>query len=84
MTFIGLATHVAQRSFRVQRRDHELTVGQLRRQVLLGTEAVYRVRGLSKELVEVEVVSAPGLPSGRRFNLTRDAIERMDLVRDRS
>ena len=83
MTIIGLATPVAQRSFRVQRQDHELTIGQLRRQVLLGTEALYRVCGLGEELVEVEVVSAPGLPSGRRFNLTRDAIERMDLVPDR-
>jgi hypothetical protein len=68
---------------RVPAPDHELTIGQLRRQVLLGTEAVYRVCGLGEELVEVEVVSAPGLPSGRRFNLMREAIEQMDLVGDR-
>ena len=67
----------------MQGQDHELTIGQLRRQVLLGTEAVYRVCALGAELVEVEVVSAPGLPPGRRFKFTRDAIEQMDLVRDR-
>lgn len=68
----------------MRRQDHELTIGQLRRQVLLDTEALYRVCGLGAELVEVEVVSAPGLSPGRRFKLTRDAIERMDLVRNPS
>ena len=61
---------------------HELRIGQLRRQILLGTEALYRVCDFGQELVEVEVVRAPGLQSGRRFNLTRDAVENMDPVLD--
>lgn len=68
----------------MQGQGHELTIGQVRRQVILGTEAVYRICGLGEELVEVEVVRAPGLPCGRRFNLTRSAVENMDLVLDRT
>jgi hypothetical protein len=37
---------------------------------------------LGEALVEVEVVRAPGLPSGQRFNVTRDAVENMELVLD--
>ncbi len=65
------------------RQGHELTIGQLRRQVLLGSEALYRVCGFGEKLVEVEVVRAPGLKSGRRLQLTRDAVEHMDPVLDR-
>ena len=65
-------------------KTQELAVGQLRRKLLLGSEALYRVCDLGEALVEVEVVQAPGLPSGRRFNVTRNAAEDMDLVPDRA
>jgi hypothetical protein len=57
-----------------------LAIGQLRRQRRLGSEAVYRVREVHGELVEVEVVGAPGLEAGGLFTFTRQAVERMELV----
>jgi hypothetical protein len=50
---------------------------------MLGTDALYRVCEFGEDLVEVEVVRAPGLQAGRRLSLTRDAVEKMDLVSDR-
>jgi hypothetical protein len=70
------------RRFRLPGQGHELRIGQVRRQVLLGTEALYRVRKFGEELVEVEVVRAPGLRPGGTFSLKRDAVENMDLVVD--
>jgi len=46
--------------------------GLLRRRAL-GTEALYRVLGVSGPLVEVEVVHAPGLERGTRMRLTAGA-----------
>jgi hypothetical protein len=69
--------------FSLSSQKHELAVGQMRRQVVLGTEAVYRVCSCSDELIEVEVVRAPGLQPGDRFNVTRDAAQDMDLILDR-
>ena len=57
-----------------------LAVGQLRRQVMLESEAVYSVLALGAETVSVEVVRAPGLTAGRRFEFTREAVLRMDLL----
>jgi hypothetical protein len=54
--------------------------GELRRHEVLGTEAVYRIVDVQGELVEVEVVRAPGLAPGRRLRLTADAVKRMQLV----
>jgi glucose-6-phosphate dehydrogenase assembly protein OpcA len=58
----------------------QLAVGQLRRQVSLGSTAVYRVRACEAALITVEVVSAPGLKPGQRFRFSRSAVERMELV----
>lgn len=57
-----------------------LAVGQLRRQVMLETEAVYRVAELATDNVVVEVVRAPGLEPGGRFEVTREAAARMELI----
>jgi len=44
------------------------------RRSALGTDALYRVVGVEGDLVEVQVVSAPGLEPGARVRLTlRDA-----------
>jgi hypothetical protein len=58
----------------------ELRVGELRRQVVLHSEAVYRVCDWNQTLVEVEVVSAPGLEPGRRFHFTVSAVTAMTVV----
>src|SRR5271163_2421106 len=57
-----------------------LSIGQLRRQISLGSEAVYRVSDVKPTSVKVEVVRAPGLTPGFRFALTPAAVLRMDLV----
>jgi hypothetical protein len=57
-----------------------ITVGEHRRQVRLGSEAVYRVCELDGALVELEVVQAPGLRPGRRFRFRREAVEAMSVV----
>lgn len=62
--------------------SHDLAAGQLRRQIKLETEAIYRVCTWSADLVEVEVVSAPGLAAGRRFRFKRELVELMDVVAD--
>jgi hypothetical protein len=58
----------------------DISVGQLRCQAALDSEAVYRVRGLHQGHVEVEVVHAPGLWAGQRFRFTVDAVAAMDVV----
>ena len=47
----------------------------------LGTEAVYRVLDVADRLVSVEVVDAPGLEQGTRFQITHRAAEAMQYVR---
>ncbi len=46
----------------------------------LGTEAVYRVLGVAGDVVNVEVVRAPGLLSGTRLRLTTDAVHAMERL----
>jgi hypothetical protein len=58
----------------------ELKAGELRRRVLLGTEAIYRVCDWNDELAEVEVVEAPGLRSGERFTFDVAAVRDMAVV----
>lgn len=53
---------------------------QLRRQVTLRSEAVYRIHDFEDWLVAVEVVRVPGLRPGQRFRFTREAVERMDCL----
>jgi len=43
---------------------------------------VYRVCRAQGELVEVEVVRAPGLSSGQRFEFTLRAVSAMEVVVD--
>lgn len=62
--------------------EDEFFVGQLRRQVRLGSEAVYRVCGYDDYAVYVEVLRAPGLKSGLRFKFARDAVALMDTLED--
>src|SRR5260370_28410145 len=52
----------------------QLAARQLRSHTRLGTTAVYRVLEWDEELVRVEGVTAPVLPSGMPLSLTRDAI----------
>jgi hypothetical protein len=47
----------------------------------LGTEAVYRVIDVADRLVSVEVVEAPGLEQGTRFQITRSAANAMQQIR---
>jgi hypothetical protein len=63
-------------------RASELRIGELRRQVVFGSEAVYRVCGWERDLVEVEVVRAPGLTAGQRFQFALTAVTQMVLVAD--
>jgi hypothetical protein len=58
----------------------ELKIGELRRRVHLGTEAIYRVCDWNDELAEVEVVQAPGLPRGQRFRFDVAAVRSMAVV----
>ena len=60
----------------------ELRIGELRRQVRLASEAVYRVCGWDQLLVQVEVVRAPGLSPGQRFQFALEAVMQMDVVAD--
>lgn len=57
-----------------------LAVGQLRRNVLLGSEAIYRIVEWDGSRVEVEVVDAPGLVSGLRLGFTLEAVLGMLVV----
>jgi hypothetical protein len=47
----------------------------------LGTEAVYRVIDVADRMVSVEVVEAPGLEQGTRFQITRSAANAMQQIR---
>ena len=47
----------------------------------LGSEAVYRVIDVADRLVSVEVVEAPGLERGTRFEITRRAAKAMQYIR---
>jgi NifB/MoaA-like Fe-S oxidoreductase len=61
--------------------ETELAAGQLRRHRRLRTEAVYRILELLPNgYVMVEVVSAPGLESGKKLKLTVEALEQMQVV----
>lgn len=55
-------------------------MGEFRRRVQFGTDAVYRVCGWNDELAEVEVVQAPGLRRGQRFKFTVAAVRSMAVV----
>lgn len=63
-----------------ERSARQLAVGQLRRQVHLGSEALYRVVAERAGFVAVEVIKAPGLTPGQRFDFARAAVQRMDVV----
>lgn len=54
--------------------------GSVARHCLFADDGVYRVIRVLGELVEVEVVRAPGLMSGMRFRVTQAAVGRMALV----
>lgn len=66
----------------MSQRKPELAVGQLRSQVRLGTQALYRVRDWDEHGVRMEVVSAPGLAAGAVFMFTKGAVRDMDVVTD--
>jgi hypothetical protein len=55
-------------------------VPSLLRQRILNGEALYRVVDANEDCVEVEVVSAPGLPRGIRLHFTQAAVARMSVV----
>lgn len=59
-------------------------VPQLLRQSALYGDALYRVVNVAGELVEVEVVSAPGLKPGTRMRVTQAAIAAMSVVPESS
>ena len=63
-------------------RANELRVGEFRRQVRLGTEAIYRVVRWDCRVAEVEVIHAPGLAAGQRIRLTREAVALMAVMSD--
>jgi hypothetical protein len=52
--------------------------GQLLKQEVLGTEAIYRVIATNDRGVEIEVVRAPGLKPGTRFVFALAAVLAMD------
>jgi hypothetical protein len=54
----------------------------LLRHEVLGEEALYRAIGVIGELVELEVVSAPGLEPGTRLRVTKAAVSRMSVVEE--
>lgn len=62
----------------------DAAVRKLLRHRVLGDEAFYRVVDAAGEIVEVEVVSAPGLEPGTHLRLTRAAVASMSVVPDSS
>ena len=54
--------------------------GQIRQQEIQGTVATYRVVAVQQDLIEVEVVEAPGLAEGLRFRFAATAVEAMVLT----
>jgi hypothetical protein len=55
----------------------EVKPGTLLRRRALGTEALYRVLTTADNVVEVEVVRAPGLHKGQRVRLTTRDVHAM-------
>lgn len=55
-------------------------VGAVVRQTVLDTTAVYEVAGLEEDHAWLTVVSAPGLPPGASFRVTRRALAAMEPV----
>ena len=49
----------------------------------LSGDALYRVVGSDPDIVEVEVVSAPGLEAGTRLRFTQAAVADMSIVAER-
>ena len=66
--------------FREMPSDNQITRQELRAHRLLGTTAVYRVIDLVGDLVEVEVVRAPGLISGQHVRLHASAVREMTRI----
>jgi len=58
----------------------DAAVHKLLRHCVLGGEAFYRVVDAAGEIVEVEVVSAPGLEPGTHVRLTQAAVANMSVV----
>lgn len=58
----------------------ELRSGQVWRKDLLGTIADYRVVACQGDLIDVEVIRAPGLGEGARIRLAQAALAGMALV----
>lgn len=55
-------------------------VGEFARQVMLGSEAIYRVLEERGQISTVEVVCAPGLAAGTRLRLMTSAVRAMTRV----
>jgi len=62
----------------------DAAVSKLLRNRVLGGEAFYRVVGAAGEIVEVEVISAPGLEPGTHLRLTQAAVASMSVVPESS
>ena len=58
----------------------KLVIGQVRRQQMLGSQAIYEVCDVTAELVVVAVIEAPGLARGQTVRLTHEAVDAMDVV----
>jgi hypothetical protein len=54
--------------------------GQIRTLRRLDSQASYRVLEVDGDLVEVEVIDAPGLKPGQRFKFTSESVEAMEFV----
>jgi hypothetical protein len=55
-----------------------VAVGDVLRHRRLGSLATYRVIGDHGDLLELEVIDAPGLSPGQRFRFTRAAVADME------
>ena len=54
--------------------------GTIIRQAMLGSIATYRVRAVHDDLVDIEVLYAPGLRRGMRIRFARAVVQRMRLA----
>lgn len=59
-------------------------VPKLLRHSVLGSDTLYRVIDVAGDIVEVEVVSGPGLKPGTHLRLTQAAVADMSVVPDSS
>ena len=59
-----------------------LEPGQVVRNHMLGTDATYRIIEARGENVLVEVIEAPGLEPGYRFEMLAEAAEQMERIDD--